>query len=969
MPQGSVSPLPVLLALLGYAMAGLHLWPSLHVALSNASVFIDYSTERNDTVECNTTLSLVDTETNTTVLTRNLPSNQSEGRVEFNCSCFLYAGKFRFRLEQTRYAIVHNTNGSDMGSTEVATLWWSPELKVEWPTIHIAVERSSNQSGSFQVGISTNEHFQSCSSGFGSALYLEVSYLEFNQIGRNSIDKVRARTRLPIKALHSQTMELACAFPFTERDFVTVALRSTHTAQDVKTSGPLYLSRIFSYKLLVNNPQAYRTGCEGTVSVRLITPPCAHINGKVRLYRDGPPGGRGASGSPGGAGAGLDGPDDPSSPLLAFKWLTHGENETEFNCSVFEPGRNKYCFRFVLNFSRSPSPAQTCLVVHRSAETWGLWQAWSMCSVSCGEGVRERVRECLLPSGGGGLQCTGMMKEQSLCSLDDCAVLAPPTPSNPPTPAGVSLLGGNLVVMAGISLCLAVILATVLVTVWRKLCRAPPCSSVRRASMHSPGGRKLSDEASICGHSLQRPSLSESQGQGALGLGLAQAGSSPLGGQALPQPVVLPLAQDPDRLSPSGQKVLPPIFGYRLAQHQLKEMKKKGLKEATQVYHVSQSPVHDTLLETTATPTAASTPTPAGLTSPGLTPSPVALDLQEEANLSGFRIAVPFPEAWAPPRSCHTLPDRLSPRVELVLGAPAAGYASGGSAKRRDRTADWVEMVERSSLGGLRGGGAGGAPYQRNPNFRRTLSFHDTKPQPPPLASSRPYRERSMSQVAPRTVPEGSCKTRGAWENQAYPPYHSYPIPEQGPADWARSPARAPGDNRRRPWLETSGPTLTSDTKHTGTNTSAATSMTELAGKAEVRGGMGWLRGGGRGGGGGTSGIGGPGTRGDGAHLGVERAEQKWSRRGPSPIQRNILARKLKEAQSCSPASGPRGRQRSSTFSASASEQRKSRCRSLPLSGDYSSSGSPYGLSEEEQRMLDLDLAYLGEVEYSPGHT
>lgn len=40
--------------------------------------------------------------------------------------------------------------------------------------------------------------------------------------------------------------------------------------------------------------------------------------------------------------------------------------------------------------------------------------------MSCGEGVRERVRECLLPSGVGGLQCTGMVKEQSLCSLEDC---------------------------------------------------------------------------------------------------------------------------------------------------------------------------------------------------------------------------------------------------------------------------------------------------------------------------------------------------------------------------------------------------------------------------------------------------------------------------------------------------------------------------------------------------------------------
>lgn len=52
-------------------------------------------------------------------------------------------------------------------------------------------------------------------------------------------------------------------------------------------------------------------------------------------------------------------------------------------------------------------------------EMWGPWQTWSGCSVTCGEGVRERVRDCLLPSGGG-MQCTGMVREQSHCSLEDC---------------------------------------------------------------------------------------------------------------------------------------------------------------------------------------------------------------------------------------------------------------------------------------------------------------------------------------------------------------------------------------------------------------------------------------------------------------------------------------------------------------------------------------------------------------------
>ncbi|XP_055792808.1 thrombospondin type-1 domain-containing protein 1 [Salvelinus fontinalis] len=1022
MPQGS-TPTPLLvflLATLGYAMAGLHLWPSVHVALSNSSVFLDYDTaDGNASSDIrNMTLTLVDTETNATLLTRTLPANQSEGRLELNCSCFLYAGTFRFRLEQIDYATANSNANANASVTDrdgngvvttTATWWWSSELRVEWPTFHIAVDRASNQSGSFQVGISTNELFQPCSSGLGPALFLEVSYLEFNQIGRNSIDKVRARTRHPIKELRSQTVDLSCAFHFTERDFIRVALRSPHTNQDVKSSGPLYLSRIFSYKLLVDNINSYRSGCEGTVSVRLVTPPCALINGKVLLFRDGGVGSEGKGGTGvWGAGGGVEGGVGAEGPLpsvpLAFNWLTQGENETEFNCSVFDPGRNKYCFRFVLNFSRSPSPAQTCLVVHRNAESWGVWQAWSVCSVSCGEGVRERVRECLLPSGGGSMQCTGMVKEQSLCSLEDCTVHPAPSPSLPPPPAS-SFLGGNLVVVAGISLCLAVILATILVTLWRKLCRTPQCNSVRSGSMHSPGGRKLSDEASICGNSLQRPSLSDSQGNhGGTGPGLAQNERPNPGCKPLPQPppLVIPLDQDPDRLSPSGQKVLPPIFGYRLAQQQLKEMKKRGLKEATQLYHVSQSPVHDTLLEDSPT----STPTQPGFTFPGLSPNPSPLDLQEEdSNLSRFRITAPFPEPRVPQRSSVTLPDRLSPRVELVLGPPVAGYmregggGGGGSSKRRDRTADWVEMVERTGLGGMGGGGVPSNSYQKNPNCRRTSSFHVTKPPPPPAAPCRPHRERSQTQVGPRTrtLPEGSCRIRGTSETQnpAYPPY---PIPEQSTPDWARPKPRPlwPGDDRRRPWVETGCPPcfsnkpkhaennttyLISDPEHTETNTTTAAMLgSELLSNPELtlereRRRIGDRREGGedRGERGGTSGIGGPGvgSRGCTAYLTpdrAERAEHNWNRRGPSPIQRNILARKLREAQSCNTASDQQGRhnpqqqrQRSSTFSVSASEQRKGRCRSLPLSGD-----SPYGLTEAEQCMLDLDMTslYLGEDEF-----
>lgn len=151
-----------------------------------------------------------------------------------------------------------------------------------------------------------------------------------------------------------------------------------------------------------------------------------------------------------------------------------------------------------------------------------------------------------------------------------------------------------------------------------------------------------------------------------------------------------------------------------------------------------------------------------------------------------------------------------------------------------------------------------------------------------------------------------------------------------------------------------------SELKHTGTSTDSISAYGKHA-KADLSGNVERKRSGETGVGAGISGIGGPST--GPISLSVDRAEQNWNRRGPSPIQRNILARKLKEAQSCS---GFKGRQRSSTFSVSSSEQRKGRCRSLPMSGDYGSSGSsPYRLSEAEQRMLDLDLssAYTGEEE------
>lgn len=160
------------------------------------------------------------------------------------------------------------------------------------------------------------------------------------------------------------------------------------------------------------------------------------------------------------------------------------------------------------------------------------------------------------------------------------------------------------------------------------------------------------------------------------------------------------------------------------------------------MYQVSSSPVHDTLAETSASPTNSPVPTPTGFA-----PSAPSFGLQDDPNNVHFRAAAQFSEL--PSQTSRMTLDRLSPRAELVLGAPISGHASGGRSNWRERTADWVEMVERSGLNGLRGGGDAGMgnPYHKNPHFRRTSSFNDTKPQLPSSVHSRQFRERSMTQV------------------------------------------------------------------------------------------------------------------------------------------------------------------------------------------------------------------------------
>ncbi|OPJ67165.1 thrombospondin type-1 domain-containing protein 1 isoform B [Patagioenas fasciata monilis] len=652
-----------------------------HVAFSNDTVSVEYQYYGgggNVTAE-HPSILLLDASTNEIIARKQLPANQSQGIVEFECFHFKSAGDFLFRMVSPS----NNSSATQQSRSSMST------LHVEWPVFHIDLNKSSEVLGSsLQVGLFTNEKLCAMNETVVSLDVIFTSTLyEFRRVSSDETLGVRTSKRIPLSK--SQWVEFDCP-PVGQETYITVLLKSLETHSVIASMGPIDLLHKFGYRLVV----APEVTCKTLVQVFVVSPPCTSISGKIVVYKEA-----------------LKHPSQRTAWLYE-NTLHPGDNRTEFNCTLFDMGKNKYCFD-LFNFSNRshfPTRAKECMVIQRNMETWSPWQPWSPCSVTCGDGVRERFRECLTssPTRPG---CAGPPRETSLCSLEECLSINPPTP--PSVEPGEDQKANNIVTITGISLCLFIIFATVLITLWRKLCRAQKCSTaVRRSSVHSPGFRKNSDEENICQGNKQRDSFAE-------------------GGDA---PVNIPLtyrrslqfAQEDDasgseNFQPNAQKIIPPIFSYRLAQQQLKEMKKKGLTETTKVYHVSQNPLTDTVVGAT-------------------TMLPLSGENQEEAATNKFRIKSPFLDQ--PASQPKFLGESSHPRLDFPFSqanpamSPTQTLIRRAHFKHQDNRGDFPERGSH-----------------RNPQFRRTASFHETK-------KARPFRERSMSTLTPRQTPLYSSRTR-----------------------------------------------------------------------------------------------------------------------------------------------------------------------------------------------------------------
>ncbi|XP_032070234.1 thrombospondin type-1 domain-containing protein 1 [Thamnophis elegans] len=654
-----------------------------HIALSNVTVSVSFQNyyDANDTLK-NTSVLLMEASSNQIVAKKQLPEDQRQGVVGFECSYFKNAGNYWLKLAS------ENIGGLHSQQNEGSLL-----LNVEWPIFDFDLRRMSGGHGnSLQLGLFTNEYLCPINKTVISLDVILTSNLyELGTLISN--ETLGLRTRKHLSLFESQWVKLDCHVISPEA-YITTLLKSAEKGSIIASLGPIDLVRKFGYKLAISE----EVRCESSVVASVISPPCTSSAGRIAVFKYNPLG--------------------QVVSKLYESILNPEDHQIELSCTLFDSGTNKYCFEFSSSNQVNSVPwAKECVLIQRNVGgSWSTWQAWSSCSATCGGGIRERFRECLMPFPVHMIQgCPGRQQETSPCSLEECPI----TTTGLLTPMSPEMEGeraaNNLITITGISLCLSIIFATILITLWRKLCRTPKCSSpVNCDSPQSSGFRKNSDEDDICPDRCQLESFSEgetscfSPGEASdIALNFRRSlHSVPENGGGLIH----------ENLQSSAQKIIPPIYSYRLAQKQLKEMKKKGLTETTKLYHVAQNSLMDT----------------------------VKTENQEVAGTSKFRIKSPFPEQ--PPDYLKLSGDRPCSRMDSAFLQPDSVWSPHHSSMRRSHPRYFDHKGEPTERG-----------YPKSSQFRRTASFHEAR-------KTKPFRKRSMSTLTPSQPSFNHCRAK-VWDH------------------------------------------------------------------------------------------------------------------------------------------------------------------------------------------------------------
>ena len=89
-----------------------------------------------------------------------------------------------------------------------------------------------------------------------------------------------------------------------------------------------------------------------------------------------------------------------------------------FFCKVVHLRFYIYMYSYILNRENSVKSGIAFLIVDGS---WGAWDNWSVCTRSCGGGIRKRTRTCSNPAPKhGGRTCPGPKEQIQSCNMKQC---------------------------------------------------------------------------------------------------------------------------------------------------------------------------------------------------------------------------------------------------------------------------------------------------------------------------------------------------------------------------------------------------------------------------------------------------------------------------------------------------------------------------------------------------------------------
>lgn len=307
-----------------------------HVALSNTTVSVDfqYFDGANGTLR-NVSVLLLEANTNQTVTTKYLLTNESQGTVEFECFYFKEAGDYWFTM---------SLEATD-SSTPVP--WWEKGalLKVEWPVFHVDLNRTSGTAeGTFQVGLFTNQPLCLFPGDKPSVLVDVIFTKSLPEARTRQGQPLEIRTSKKTELAQGQWVEFGCASVGPEA-YVTVVLKLLGRDSVITSTGPIDLAQKFGYKLVM----VPELTCESEVEVRVLPPPCMFVQGVIAVFKEAP---RRVG---------------ERTIRLAENSLTLGQRRTAFNCTLFDMGRNKYCFDFgISSKSQFSAKEQECMLIQRN---------------------------------------------------------------------------------------------------------------------------------------------------------------------------------------------------------------------------------------------------------------------------------------------------------------------------------------------------------------------------------------------------------------------------------------------------------------------------------------------------------------------------------------------------------------------------------------------------------------------------